>query len=528
MLLAASAPAEVRLPNIISDGMVLQRDVPVPIWGKAAPGESVTVSFAGRTRTATAGGDGRWTVHLDPMPASSEPRRMLIEGGNRITIDDVLVGEVWLTSGDMGMEFNLAELPDEEKRVAFAQKDNRLLRMYCVAAHYESPIPCFFKGDRGAGEWSAAREFIPRFEAGEIAPYESHSAVAFFFAMKLQKELGVPVAVLDSSVARKGIDRWISDEGYRDDGPGAEYARIVRYRPVSEQLQGRLLEMFRGVGRRASQWADKAEAALANGEFNPFPYSTGSKIRALNSIYLGMIHPMTPYAVKGVVWYHGNTDVEYREKGKTYRAGLSALIGGWRKSFKNPRMPFMIIMLAPNAAYSPRNATPAQQSRMCDNVWQGQLQAADGIAGVHAIPIHDTVIPKREKRYFRTPAHKMDVGLRVADNALKLVYGKRASAGGLRFAGAERDGNRVIVSFKGIEKGLESRGGEALGSFGLSADGKTFVGAKAVIEGDRVVVTADGIPAPGYVRMGWKNDASPRLRDRSGIPAYPFPAQRVK
>jgi sialate O-acetylesterase len=203
-------------------------------------------------------------------------------------------------------------------------------------------------------------------------------------------------------------------------------------------------------------------------------------------------------------------------------------VDGWRKAFRNERMPFLVVMLEPNAAYTPRNATPAQRSRMCDNVWLGQMQVADDTPGVHAIPIHDTVTPEKEKRYFRTPAHKMRVGLRVAENALKHFYGRDTRAGGVRFAGAKRDGSKVVVSFKGAVQGLESRGGGELDSFELSADNVTFVAARAAIEGDRVVVTADGVPSPAYVRMGWRNDARPLLQDRNGVPAYPFPAQRVK
>ncbi|MDP7288110.1 MAG: sialate O-acetylesterase [Phycisphaerae bacterium] len=523
-ILAGSAGAEVRLPNIISDGMVLQQKTPTPIWGKAAVGEKVTVTFAGQTKTATVGKDRRWSVTLDPLDASASPRVMTI---NDIKISDVLVGEVWLASGDGGMEFNLAELPEEEKKIAFAQKGDKLLRMYCVAEHYQVPMGKFFKGDKDAGAWSRADQFIPKFQKGLIEPYHSHSAVGFFFAMKLQKQLGVPVAVLDSSMFRNGIPRWISDVGYQQGGT-EEYRKIVRYRPVSEQLQGRLLDMFKGVGAKSAQWAAKAELAAENGEYNPFPYSTNSKIRALNAVYFGMIHPMVPYAFKGTVWYHGECDVNERNEKQSYYDGLKTLVNGRRKLFGNPEMPFLVLMLDPNKIYTPRNSDDAGKRKMCDRIWSAQMRVADEIEGVSAIPIHDTLDIKKEARYYRTPTHKLAVGLRVADNALKLVYGKQFPAGGPKFAGAKLDGDKVIVSFKGIDKQLSVRGGGELVWFELAGADKKFVKAQGVISGRTVIVTAAEIATPKFVQMGWRNDAAPLLTDKNGLPAYPFGPQSVK
>ncbi len=515
--IASPLLAGVRLPHILSDGMVLQRNVSAPIWGKAAPGEKVSVTFAGQTKSAVAGKDGRWRINLDAMKASAEPREMTI---NNVKISDILVGEVWLSAGQSNLEMNLQILPEDEKKVVYAQKNNKLIRMYVTPEHYNLAAPIFFSGSRNAGYWSKTSDFMPKLAKDQLGPWYTHGSVPFFFLMKLQKTLGVPVAVLDIAWGGTPVERWISDEGFAQ--TSEEYRKQTRYAPVTDEQKKKMADFFKKIAPKAIAWSKAAQEAAKHGEFNPFPYDKirYPGVKAVNDIYNGMIFPIVPFAVKGTIWYQG----EHNYRSKNYYQGLQGLIGGWRKVFNNADMPFILIMIAPFNGYGKDGAEAWQ---MCDNVWAAEMKAAAAIENCYAFPIHDTLGPKDDVSDIHPP-WKLKVGLRTADTALRYVYDKKdIPAGGLRFAGAKRDGAKVIVSFKGIDQGLEKRDGKELGWFELSADNKTFIKASARISGRTAVVSSDKLADPKYVRMGWRNIATPNLQDKSGIPAFPFASKKI-
>jgi len=515
MLILGTIPiatrADVRLPNIISSGMVLQRGVKAPVWGKAAAGEQVTVTFAGQTKHATAGKDGRWQVHLEPLEATNEGRELRIKGNNEIRLSDVVVGEVWLASGQSNMEFNIGQVAPEAKKIAFAAKDNKLLRMFCVAERIASPTKCFFRGDRSAGEWSQAGEFLPKAEKGEIPPYYSHSAIGFFFGLRLAQELQIPIGVIDSSWGGTTINCWIPDEEMKEAG--------IRFSPATEAQKKRMSAYQKRIVDSVEAWLKAAKDGVQHGEYVPFTAADiRAPLRAVNGVYNGMIYPLVPYAFKGVIWYQGETGAGAT---KTYDKSLKGLISGWRTVFKNPEMQFYVVMIAPWPGYKKRGATV-----MPDLVWAKQMQVADEIKGCEVIAIHDTT----DERNFASihPPGKMPVGNKLAANALRHAYGKAVPAAGPKFKSATLDGEKVIITFSGIDKGLSARDNKALTWFELSSDNKTFVKAKAVIDGNTVIATADGIAAPKFVRMGWANTATPNLQDKNGWPAFPFSAQEIR
>jgi sialate O-acetylesterase len=211
LITASAARADITLPAIIDSQMVLQRGVAAPIWGWADEGETVTVTFAGQTKTAIASGEkGKWMVKLDPLKASATPGIMIVKGKNEIKLTDVLVGEVWLATGQSNMEYNIACLGDKEKEVVYAQGTNSLFRMFCIPGYHRSSTPL----DSPVGSWSATPEFAADLKAGKIPRFYSHSAVGCFFGFALQRELGVPVAVIDSCWGGQRIENFISPECY--------------------------------------------------------------------------------------------------------------------------------------------------------------------------------------------------------------------------------------------------------------------------------------------------------------------------
>lgn len=214
LLLVSSVVAEVTLPSIINHQVVLPHGVKAPIWGWAAAREKVSVSFAGQTKDAAAASDGKWMVQLDPLAVSAKSQGMIIKGKNTITRDDVLVGEVWIASGQSDMEFSIGAIAKEKQQVVSAEIKNKLLRMFCVAPKIQSSLPL----QDTAGYWSDPSYFVPLMEKGEIRSYDSHSAVGFFLGLKLQQALQVPVGIIDTSWGGTKIEPWIADAGYELEG----------------------------------------------------------------------------------------------------------------------------------------------------------------------------------------------------------------------------------------------------------------------------------------------------------------------
>ena len=449
----SAAWADVTLSAIIDSKMVLQRDVATPVWGWADEGEAVTVTFAGQTKTAIAGGaKGKWMVKLDPMKASATPRVMTIKGKREIELTDVLVGEVWLATGQSNMEFNLSKLHENERQVVYEQATNNLFRMFCIPGYHRSSTPL----DNPVGSWSTTPEFAADLKAGKIPHYYSHSAIGCFFGLELQRELDVPVAVIDSSWGGQKIENFISPECYKEAG-------------FTDRRLG---------------------------------------------VYNGMIAPLAPYALKGVLWYQG----EASRGSSDYAAKLKALSTSFSRTFNVKDIPLYQVQIAPGAGYKTNGPT-----LLCDTIWAAQYQGAAEVPGMEIVAIHDA----QHSTVGLHPAYKKTVGDRLAAMALNKAYGKDVSCTGPRFASATRKAASIVVRFKDIDQGLESDDGKPLGWFELSVDGKTFVSATAVIEGETVVVTATDLAAPRFVRMGWNERALPNLRDKNGWPVFAFSAQEA-
>ena len=493
--IASLASADVVLPKVIASQMVLQRGVAAPVWGWADQGEAVTVTFAGQSKTATPDAAGKWMVKLDPLAASAESRVMTVRGNNEIKLEDVLVGEVWLASGQSNMEWTFRAIAAEEKAYAVAQKDNRLVRAFHVNQHITAGIPL----DDTTGSWKDCTQMV----GGSL---NSVSAVGFFFALELQQKLGVPVAFLDANWGGQRIEPFIPDQGYKALGLNFRKQGVnADPKAIAAQLKG------------ISASVDQAIQAAEEGR--KIPFLIGDRIYgwAENGIYNAMIAPLTPYAIKGAIWYQG----ESNRGANDYFKKLQALSAGWSQVFNVKDIPFYQVQIAPCDYNRGNNPT---DSKLCDTIWKAQYQGADEIKGMGIVAIHDTNIDIKNIH----PVHKRPVAERLAAQALRKQYGKDVVATGPRFAAAKRDGSNVIVSFKDIDQGLSTTDGQGPTWFELSADGKVFVKAAAVIDGNTVKVCAAAVPAPTSVRMGWADIAIPNLSDKNGWPVFAFSAQSVQ
>lgn len=479
--LALSLPAvraDVVLSSIISNGMVLQRGVPAPVWGWADAGEEVTVEFGGQVKKAMPGPDGKWMVELDPLEASATPRSMTISGKNKILLENILVGEVWIAAGQSNMDWTFHQIDPAEREFAESQKENPLIRAFHVHKNLKAGIPM----DDTAGVWKDAAQMV-------VGP-NSVSAVGFFFALDLAKSLGIPVAILDVNWGGQKIEPFLAPEGYKAVGlPFKEPDLSV---PRGPQAPPNVLKTAFNVPR--NQYGN-----------------------AENFIYNAMVAPLAPYAVQGTIWYQG----ESNRGSEDYLKKLQALSAGWSQVFRVKDMPLLMVQIAP---YDYSKGKDLSASLLADTIWAAQYQAAETIPGVAVVPIHDTNIAIKNIH----PKHKRTVGERLAASALKNQYKKSGVvASAPRFQSASREGSKVVVSFSGILNGLTTSDGQAPSWFELSNDGVSFVPAKAELQGNTVLVSAESIPEPKFVRMGWLDVAIPNLKDKDAWPVFAFSSQPV-
>ena len=494
--------ADVVLPSIISDGMVLQRGVPAPVWGWADAGEEVTVEFGGQLKKAMPGPDRKWMVELDPLEASATPRSMTIAGKNKTLIEDILVGEVWIASGQSNMDWAFHQIAQAEREFAESQKENPLIRAFHVDKNLKAGIPM----DDTSGVWKDAAQMV--------SGRKSVSAVGFFFALELAKSLEIPVAILDVNWGGQNIESFLAPEGYQAVGlpvKGPE-RRVTRSAEAAAQHIASAKASIEASYQAAQQ-------GLKMGFDARNPYG-----EAENFIYNAMVAPLAPYAVQGVIWYQG----ESNRGSEDYLKKLQALSTGWSQVFRVKNMPLLMVQIAPyDYVFSDisKGKPPTSASLLADTVWAAQYQAADTIPGVAVVPIHDTGIDIKNIH----PIHKRVVGERLAAAALKNQYKKEGVvASAPRFQSATRKGSKVVVSFSGILNGLTTSDGRAPSWFELSSDGVSFVPAQAELQGNTVLVSAESIPEPKFVRMGWRDSAIPNLKDEDAWPVFAFSSQPVK
>ena len=465
----ASISAEVKLPNVIGNGMVLQRDLPVPIWGWADNGEEVTVSFAGQSKTAKPGKNGKWMVKLSALKANSKPASLTIKGSNEIKLDNVLVGEVWICSGQSNMEWRLSGTTNAKEEVAAS--DHPLIRLFDVPGHTTSPKP----QEEGRGNWQVCN---PKTSGG-------FSAVGYFFGRRLNKELEVPVGLIGSNWGGTRIEPWTTLAGFESVPELADIAKKVK--------------------------DYKADTKVGGG--------------SPSAIYNSMVHPLAPFAMRGGIWYQGESN---GGEHMSYYHKKHALVNGWRKVFQNKDLGFYWVQLA--NFQQPKN-NPAGGDGWA-KIREAQTKALDiphtGMAV--AIDLADAHNPRDIH-----PRNKQDVGGRLAQWALHQTYGKKDLVPtGPLYKGHKIKGGKVHLSFDHVGKGLmvgkktkleptaEVKGGK-LEHFSIAGEDKKWVWADATIDGDTVVVSSKEVKKPVAVRYGFTmNPANANLYNRDGIPALPF------
>ncbi|MDC0049672.1 sialate O-acetylesterase [Verrucomicrobia bacterium] len=458
--------ADVKLPNVIGSGMVLQRDMAVPVWGWAEVGEEVTVSFAGQTKKTKTGDDGKWTVSLDPLKANGNGSALTITGKNKITLENVLVGEVWICSGQSNMEWAIKQSMNPKEEAAAANYPQ--IRLFNVPGHTVSPLP----KDEGAGQWQVC----------DPNSANNFSAVGYFFGRRLHKDLKVPVGLIGSNWGGTRIEPWTTLAGFES---------VPELSKIADQVKNYKQDTRVGGGQPSA-------------------------------IYNSMVHPLTPFAMRGGIWYQGESN---GNEGITYYQKKHALVNGWRKAFQNKDLAFYWVQLA---NFQKENDKPEGGDGWA-KLREAQTQALDipgtGMAVITDIGAANDIHPR----------NKQDVGWRLAQWALHQTYGQKDLVpSGPLYKSHKVEGKTIRLSFdhvgsglivgkkNGLEPTAEVKDGK-LEHFSISGKDNKWVWADARIDGQTVIVESKEVTEPVAVRYGFTmNPAKANLYNKEGLPAGPF------
>ncbi len=489
--------AELKLPAVFSDGMVLQRDQKVPVWGWADPGAEVTVSFAGKEKTVKAGEDGKFMVRLKQIKASAEPRSLIVKsGGDTVELENVLVGEVWLCSGQSNMQWPVSKSMDFDKEQSAASYP--LIRMFLtdLKASTEPQADC-------TGSWKVCTPD----NVGQF------SATAYFFGRKIHKELDVPVGLIRSCWGGTRIEAWSPMASLE------KFPAVVEYKAQQDKWAGNFDEAKEEerFATALEEWKEKVKQAKENGKKAPRrPRKKVHPHKNQNypaNLYNAMINPLIPYGMRGAIWYQGEANAHSIEQAILYRDLLENMVEEWRKDWDD-KFPFYAVQLVNFKAPVKEPVQDTAWARIRESFLKFHKEVpnvgiAVGIDVGEAKDIH--------------PKNKQAIGLRLAHQSLAKTYKKKVVAGGPIYKSMKKDGNKIIIKFDDIGSGLVEQGGSPLKTFVLAGADRQFVAAQAVIVGETVVVSSESVVDPVSVRYAWAdNPVDCNLFNKEGFPASPF------
>ena len=453
--LSVQARADVKPFALFSDGMALQAGVKCPIWGTAEPGEEVSAGISTGQANAVAAPpvkadkDGRWMLQLAPVQPGG-PYTLTLQGKNTVTLKDVYVGEVWVASGQSNMEMALKDCDGGPEEIA--KSKNPKIRLFkverTIAAEPATEL---------TGKWvECGPDTVGNF-----------SGVAYYFGRDLQKARNVPVGLIESNWGGTVAEAWTPKANLES----------------NPDLKGLI----------------PAEIKIDKQKPNP---NQGTVL------FNGMINPLLPFAVKGVIWYQGESNAG---RAYQYRTLFPTMIQGWREQWNNADMPFLFVQLAP-FGHNPKEPG--------DSAW-AELREAQLLTSLKVKNTAEAVITDVGDEGNIHPKRKEPVGGRLALAALAIGYGEKIVYSGPIYDSVKIDGNKAVLSFRSVGQGLEAKDGPLTG-FTVAGEDKVFHDAKAEIKGDAVVVTCDQVDKPVAVRFGWTNTPTVNLFNKDGLPASPF------
>ncbi|MSU49010.1 MAG: sialate O-acetylesterase [Opitutus sp.] len=518
--LALAARAEVTLAPLFTDRAVLQRDKIVPIWGRADVGEKITVTFAGQRRESTPAADGRWIVLLDPLASSTQGTELTVAGKNTITLRDIVVGEVWLCSGQSNMEFTVEARPGW-------QANSRAANAGAEIAAANFPLIRHVRIAQTVAEMPADTVKTGGWETATPQTVGGFTAVGYFFARDLYQKFGVPVGIVHSSWGGTPVESWMSPAALASDPAfkvvGERWQRTVADFPATQTAYEAKLAEWTQADANAknappakalpptkAKGAPKADPAAAYREWlrkNPRPRAPRGPGDPWTpaGLFNGMINPLLPYALRGALWYQGESNAG---RAAEYHALFTAMIKAWRAHSAQGDIPFYWVNLANYSVADTDGRSFASlreaQTKALALPNTGQAIAID--IG-NAKDIH--------------PTNKQEVGRRLALLAKRRVYGMTGDDTGPTFVGATREGATLRVRFAQASGGLVAHE-KPVQALELAGEDRVFHPADGKIDRDMLVVSSPAVRAPVAVRYAWTNAPEANLYNGTGLPAVPF------
>jgi sialate O-acetylesterase len=467
--------ADVSLPSLFSDHMVLQRDKHNYVWGWADANEQITVTFNGTMKSTNTLENGTWLVQLPPSPLG-DPQTMTVQGNNTITISDILVGDVWVCSGQSNMGWPVSRSDDADAEIANAN--------YPDLRYFHVPLKvALTKQSDVSGKWvHTTPEVVGNF-----------SAVAYFFGRDLHWDLNVPIGLIGTAWGGTAIESWMSQSA-------------TEFSPTFNELNQDWMPDIKSQGDVLVKYYDR--------DVNPRPErpkakrGVGGAPNVPSFTYNAMLAPLWRYGIKGALWYQGESNAG---RAYQYRDLMKTMITDWRAQFGQGDFPFFIVQLA---NYMAKVEKPGRSEWA--ELREAQLMATElpnvGMATIIDIGDADDI----------HPTNKQDVGHRLAQSALKIAYEQRIAPSGPTYKNHIARKGRITLYFDNLGGGLMTPDNQALTGFAVAGEDEKFYWAEAEIKGKRIVVRSDKVPHPIAVRYGWADNPDCNLYNKAGLPASPF------
>ena len=488
---ALPARADVRPHALVTSGMVLQRGMRCPLWGTAEPGEKITAQLVGAADkdlegATTADQEGRWSLRLPTIDKAGGPYTLTLQGKNKLTLKDVYVGEVWVCGGQSNMEWTMNQIQ--------AYKDIKAAHHPKIRLFTVTKNASFVPLSGVSGKWQACNP-------GSVA---SFSAVGYYFGLELNRALKVPIGLISSNWGGTVAEAWTSAARLKSVPSLAHMGKtaLSNEKHYHKALGGYLKELEAYLPRARKAYEEGQSLAPPS-----FPLAAPDP-NTPAVLYNGMIRSLQPFAIKGVIWYQGESNAG---RAYEYRTLFPAMIENWREDWKQGDFPFLFVQLAP---WLPIVKQP-QESNWAE-LREAQLLTTQTVKNTAMAVITDVGDPVDIH-----PKKKGPVGARLALAARALAYGEKVRYSGPTFDSVAFKDGKAILSFKNVGKGLEARGGELTG-FTIAGKDHTWHNAQAKIEGDKVVVWSAEVKEPVAVRYGWYYCPVVNLWNKDGLPASPF------